>query len=43
MNYIFLLLSDVLLAMNFVVTKMYQNKMGTSFMQGLKFNALLGE
>ena len=42
LNYILLLFSDMMLALNFTVTKMYQKRTGVSLALGLKFNALLG-
>ncbi len=41
-DYIILLLSVVLLALNFAATKVYQTNSGTSLRSGLKFNIITG-
>ena len=41
-NYLMIIFATILLALNFAVTKEYQQKEGTSLENGLKFNILLG-
>ena len=42
MEYIMLLVSDLLLAVNFSANKIYQKKVGTALKTGFSFNAILG-
>ena len=42
MDYILLILADVLLALNFSANKVYQNNAGTSLKAGLRFNYMYG-
>ena len=42
MQYIMLVISDILLAGNFAISKVYQKKEGVSPAKGFKFNALVG-
>lgn len=42
MDYILLILADILLALNFSANKVYQNNAGTSLKAGLRFNYMYG-
>lgn len=41
-NYVFIIIADILLALQFVAQKKYQNMKGDGILSGLVFNALIG-